>query len=180
MSAKNALYQINTRMDKADYRKFSYLTIFKKKYKTLFLILLLAAVVAGFASIMDTVFEILEFLLIWVCLIATAYAAIFAKVEYKAFQWASQVQIGIAGGKQTISFFENYLVAEQENIDRYNKIKYDALYQVLETEDYYFIYANARSASILRKKDIEEEDRDGFHRFLKAKLGDRYHIHGDQ
>lgn len=175
MSGKNLYYTIVTRMDKKDYRQFSYLTIFRKKYKTLFLIVLLAGIVAAFASFMDEAFSVPEFLIIWVILIATAYAAIFLRVEYKAMNWLNEVGLGIKGGRQTISFFEHYLVAEQENVKGFNKIKYDVLYQVLETANYYLIYANAGSASLIRKKDIEEDDRDGFHRFLKAKLGDRYH-----
>ena len=174
MSSKNVLYEIATRMDKEDYRKFSYLIAFRKKYQTLAKIVLLAAIGAGIWAFTDEIFSVPKFFGIWVILIATAFAAIFLRTEYKAFNRMNQARAGIISVSQTISFYENYLIAEEETVKGSNKIKYDRLYQVLELEDYYIIYAGANSASMIRKKDIAEEDRADFRIFLRAKLGQRY------
>ena len=113
-------------------------------------------------------------LLIWAALVALCFAAIFLRVEYKAMNRMNQIRLGVAGGRQHITFYENYLVAEQENVKGANKIKYDKLGQVQETADYYIIYAGANSASMIRKIDIHKEDREDFGKFLKKKFGDRY------
>lgn len=174
MSNQSALYEITTEMDKNDYRKFSYMTIFKKKVKTVLLILLLATVGSGLAATMIDTYSVPKILLIWVILVAACFAAIFLRVEYKAMNRMNQVRLGLTGGRQYLTFYENHLIAEQENVKGSNKIKYDNLRQVLETGDYYIIYAGANSASMIRKIDIHKEDREEFGNFLKRRLGDRY------
>jgi len=161
-------------MDKEDYRKFSYLIAFRNKYQTLAKIVLLAAIGAGIWVFTDEIFSVPKFFAIWAVLIATAFAAIFLRTEYKAFNRMNQARAGIISVSQTIAFYENYLVAEEDNVKGSNKIKYDRLYQVLELENYYIIYAGANSASMIRKEDIDEEDKTSFQIFLRAKLGQRY------
>ena len=174
MSNQNALYEIITRMDKEDYRKFSYIGIFKNKTKTILLIVLLAAVGAGLGAMMDGSFHILKFLLTWLVLIATAFAAIFLRVEYKAFSREGLVKVGLKGNRQYLNFFENYLTASEDLVKESSKIKYEKLQEVLELEKYFMIYAGPTSASMIRKKDIDEEELEGFRKFLKNKMGSRY------
>ena len=174
MSSNNVLFEITTRMDKEDYRKSSYLSIFKKKYLTIGLIILLAGAGAAFAVFVYGDMDSIRFLITWLGLVIIAFGAISLRVEYKNMKMLSMAKAGLASLTQVIRFYENYLIAESENVKGSNKIKYDRLYQILESKDYYIIYANANSASLIRKKDIEEDVRDEFYRFLKAKLGNRY------
>jgi hypothetical protein len=174
MSNQNVLYEITTKIEKEDYRRFKYLTIFRKKAKTVWLIILMAAVGAGLAAMIEGSFSLPKFLLIWLILIPTEFAAIFLGVEYKAFKRTSLVRVGLAIVKQSISFYENYLTAEDNISKGTKKIKYDNLYQALETKDYYIIYTSADNPSMIRKIDIDGDDRDGFHKFLQTKMGTRY------
>ena len=174
MSSNNVLFEITTSMDKEDYRKFSYLSIFKKKYLTISLIIILAGVGAAFAVFAYGDMDPIKFLVTWIGLVIIAFGAICLRVEYKNLKMMSMARAGLANLKQVIRFYENYLIAESENVKGSNKIKYDKLYQILESNDYYIIYANANSASLIRKKDIKEEEQDGFYRLLKIKLGNRY------
>lgn len=174
MSNQDALFDIVTRMEKEDYRKFSYLIAFSKKEQTIFLIILLAAAGAGLDAMMAGSFSLPRFLVIWLILITTAFAAIFLRTEYKAFKRSSEVGVGLRSNKQRLTFYENYLVAAEDNIPGANKIKYDKLFQAKETKDYYIIYANAGAASMIRKIDIDEEDREDFQKFLRTKMGSRY------
>lgn len=174
MSNQDVLFDIVTRMDKDDYRKFSYLIAFNKKRQTVFLIILLAAAGAGLDAMMAGSFSLPRFLVIWMILIVTAFAAIFLRTEYKAFKRSNEVGLGMKGNRQRLTFYENYLIAAEDNVPGSNKIKYEKLFQVNETKDYYIIYANADSASMLRKIDIDEEERDDFRKFLKRKMGTRY------
>ncbi len=172
--SKNVLFEINTTMDKEDYRKFSYLTIFRRKYFTVAMIILLAAVASFLASFADEVFEIQEFLLLWLLLIVTAFGAICLRVEYKGFKRMNMVKVGLVSVQQDLFFYENYLTAEDDKGNESKKIKYDRLHQVLESQDYFIIYANASSASVIRKKDIDAEVRDDFKTFLRVKLDNRF------
>lgn len=174
MKNQDVLFDIVTKMEKNDYRKFQYMMTFSKKEQTIFLMVLLAAAGAGLDAMMAGSFSLPRFLVVWLILIATAFAAIFLRTEYKAFKRSSEIGIGMKGNRQRLTFYENYLVAAEDNVPGTNKIKYDKLFQVSETKDYYIIYANAGSASMLRKVDIHEEDRADFRKFLKAKMGSRY------
>jgi hypothetical protein len=161
-------------MEKADYRKFSHLTIFRNKTKTATLIIIMAVAGAVIGCMIEGSFSLPQFLLIWLVLIPTELAAIFLRVEYKAFKRSNLVGMGLAIVRQDLSFYDNYLIAEDNLSKGPKKIKYDNLYQALETKDYYIIYTSAENASIIRKKDIDDEDRAGFHKFLQAKMGSRY------
>lgn len=174
MSNQDVLFDIVTRMEKDDYRKFQYMIAFSKKEQTIALIVLLAAAGGGLDAMMAGSFSLQRFLVIWLILIATAFAAIFLRTEYKAFTRSNEVKLGIKGGKQRLTFYESYLIAAQDNVPGSNKIKYERLFLVKETKDYYIIYANANAASMLRKIDIDEEERDDFRKFLKAKMGSRF------
>ena len=174
MSNQDALFDIVTKMEKDDHRKFQYLIAFSKKEQTIGLIVLLAAAGAGLDAMMAGSFSLPRFLLIWLILIATAFAAIFLRTEYKAFKRSSEIGIGIKGNRQRLTFYENYLIAAEDNVPGTNKIKYEKLFQVNETKDYYIIYASAAKASMLRKIDIDEEDQEDFRKFLRTKMGSRY------
>lgn len=174
MSNQDALFDIVTRMEKDDYRKFSYLIAFSKKEQTLLLIILLAAAGAGLDAMIAGSFSLPRFLVIWLVLIVTAFAAIFLRTEYKAFKRSSEVGVGLRGNRQRLTFYENYLIAAEDNIPGTNKIKYEKLFQAKETKDYYIIYANASAASMIRKIDIDAEEREDFRKFLKTKMGSRY------
>ena len=174
MSNQNALYEITTRMEKEDYRKLSYLVSYKNKQKTVLLIIILAAAGAGIWAMMDASFSVPKFLVTWLILIVTAFAAIFLKLEYKAFNWSNQVRAGLKGARQEFTFYDSYLIAAEDKVSGTNKIKYDKLSQVLEAKDFFIIYASANSASMIRKKDIDREDLDRFGKFLRTKMGSRY------
>jgi len=172
--SKNVLYEVTTKMEKEDYRKFSYLTIFRRKYVTILLIALLAAIGSAFAVFADGDFKIIKFLLIWFILILTAFVAIFLRVEYKNLKRQNLNLAGMSNQKQIITFYENYLTAANENVKKFNKIKYDNLYQVFESKDYYIVYSTQNSASLIRKKDIDVEYRDEIYEFITRKLGKRF------
>ena len=172
MSNQNALYEITTTMDKEDYRKFSYMTIFRNKSRMALLTVAIAVGGAILFTMMEGNFSLLRFLLIGLILIPTQLLAIFLRVEYKAHMKMSIIRAGLESARQHITFYDNYLTAEDSK--KHSKVKYDKLYQVLETKDYFFIYASEGSASMVRKIDIHQDDREGFHQFMKTKMGTRY------
>jgi len=172
---KNALFEITTRLEKDDYRRFSYATIFQKKYLTISLIILLAAVGSVFYIFMEDKLTVLNFFLYWVIMIAIVFAAIFVSVEYKNIKKINVIRSGYKKApKQKITFFDDYLVAEDENANRSHKIKYDNLLKVLESKDFYIIFASKNIGSPIRKIDVDREYSDEFKRFLKEKFGERY------
>lgn len=175
MGKSELLFEIKTKMEKEDFRKLSYITIFSNKQKTIPLIVLLAAVGSILYSMMQGKFEIAVFFTVWGIFIPVAFAAIALSVEYKNIKKVNAIRSGLTKQpKQLISFFEHYLVAEDENAKRSHKIKYENLFQVVESKNNYVVYASKNAASMIRKMDISPEIREDFRDFLKTKFGERY------
>jgi hypothetical protein len=82
-------------MDKEDYRKFSYLTIFRKKSQVALLIVAIAVGGGVLFTMMEGSFSLLRFLIIGLILIPTQFLAIFLRVEYKAHMKMSVIRAGL-------------------------------------------------------------------------------------
>ena len=171
---KNALYEVTTIMEKDDRRKFLYLTTFRKKSITIPLIFLIAAVCSFFTVYMNGNFNFMKFLSIWLILIIIAFGAICFKIELKSKKGINIQKTGNYRSQQTITFYENYIIATNKSAKGTYKIKYDKFYQIQETKNYFIIYNSANSASLVRKKDIDVESQYEIKDFLHRKLGKRF------
>lgn len=174
MSNQNALFDFVTKMEKDDFRKFMYLITFNRKKHTISRVILLAAAASGLDVMTRALFTPLRFLVVWMIFIVVGFAAIFLRTEYKASKRWGEVGAGLNSNNEKLTFYENYLIAVENNASGSNKIKYDDLFQIKETKDYYIIFASESAASMIRKIDIEEEERDDFREFLKRKMGSRF------
>lgn len=137
------LFTIKTKMDKEDYRKFLYLATFKKSPIIIPIILLIAAIGAGIIAFENGNFNIIDFLIAWVFMTLLVFGTICFKVEHKNKKRIETDKIGTFGTYQTISFCDDYVI----------------------------VINNANMASLIRKKDIEDEYKTEIIRFLKEKLG---------
>jgi len=171
---KNALYEVTTIIEKDDLRKFLYLTTFRKKFITIPLIVLIAAVCSFFTVYMIGNFNLIKFLLIWLILIIIAFGVISFKIELKSKKEINLQKIGNYRSEQTITFYENYVIATNKSAKGTYKIKYSKLYQIQETKNYYIIYNSAKSASLIRKKDIDVGSQNKIKDFLHRKLGKQF------
>jgi len=171
---KNALYEVTTIIEKDDLRKFLYFTTFRKKFITIPLIVLIAAVCSFFTVYMIGNFNLIKFLLIWLILIIIAFGVISFKIELKSKKEINLQKIGNYRSEQTITFYENYVIATNKSAKGTYKIKYSKLYQIQETKNYYIIYNSAKSASLIRKKDIDVGSQNKIKDFLHRKLGKQF------
>ena len=171
---RNALYEVTTIMEQEDIRKFLYLTTFRKKTITIPLIILIAAVCSFFTVNMIGNFDIMKFLPIWLILIIIAFGAMCFKIEFKSRKGINSQKTGNYRPQQTITFYENYIIATNKSAKGTYKIKYNKIYKIQETKNYFIIFNSETSASLVRKKDIDVEIQDKLKDFLYRKLGKQF------
>lgn len=165
------LFTVKTKMDKEDYRKFLYLATFKKSPIIIPIILLIAAIGAGIIAFENGNFNIIDFLIAWVFMTLLVFGTICFKVEHKNKKIIKTDKIGTFGTYETISFCEDYVIVINDSVEGKSKIRYEQFYGLLESKEYLIFYYNANMASLIRKKDIEDEYKTEIIRFLKEKLG---------
>ncbi|KAJ53014.1 amino acid permease [Clostridium tetanomorphum] len=165
------LFTVKTTMEKEDYRKFLYVATFKKTPIIIPMILFMAAIGSAVIAFDKGSFNIVTFLVTWVIMTAFIFGIICFKVEDRNKKRIRTDKVGAFGTYQTVIFYENCIVTFNEKIEGKSKIRYDQLYRVLESKDYLIFYYNENMASLIRKKDIEEDDRTKIIELLQRKLG---------
>ncbi|RXI38781.1 hypothetical protein DP129_11220 [Clostridium tetani] len=168
------LFKVKTKMDKEDYRKFLYLATFKKSPIIIPMILFIAAIGAGIIAFENGVFNIVAFLIAWVFMTVLAFGTICFKVEYKNKKRVKTDKIGTFNTYQTLSFYEDYVIVVNDSIEGKGKIRYDQFYGLLESKEYLIFYYDANMASLIRKKDIDDECKSKIIELLQEKLGDTF------
>lgn len=165
------LFTVKTKMDKEEYRKFLYLATFKKSPIIIPMILLIAAIGAVIIAFENGSFNSIAFLIMWGLMTILAFVTICFKVEHKNKKRTKTDRVGTFGTYQTILFCEDYVIVVNDSIEGKSKIRYDQFYGVLESKEYLIFYYNANMASLIRKKDIDDEYKIEIIKLLKKKFG---------
>ena len=169
----NAKFIINTTMTKKDYRKFLYIATFRRNkaiIPMLGLIALLGSIVINSRRYSIT---LIEFLIIaWIFLFALAIGVVIFKVERKNAQRVKTDKTGTFDSINTLKFFDDKLVFENEELKSTGELRYDQFYALLESKDYFIFYLTMNQASLVRKRDLD--DPDAFKEFILEKFTGKY------
>lgn len=168
------LFTIKTSINKEDYRKFLYIATFLRKKFTIPAIIVITALMAGFVSYNNRIFELKSFLIYWLILLIITLFAIVVKIEFQSRERAKADKAGILKSIETLEFFDDILVIKSTAFKGKSKIKYYKFYEVIETKNYFIIYFNRRQASIIRKIDLEGSLVDELRNLLIGKIGHKY------
>lgn len=163
---------INTIMTKNDYRKFLYIATFKRNKFTipmLALIALLGSLIVSFGS--DN-FNWIKLIISWALLFALAIIAVLIKVERRNAQRIKTDKTGAFDSVNTLKFYDDRIVMENEALKSKGELKYDQFYAVMESKDYFIFYLTANQASLIRKKDVDNLN--DFKEFIVGKFQGRY------
>ncbi|WP_258350804.1 YcxB family protein [Clostridium perfringens] len=161
------LFTIKTSINKKDYSRFLYIATFLRKKFTIPAIIVITALMAGFVSYNNRIFELKSFLIYWLILLIITLFAIVVKIEFQSREREKADKAGVLKSIETLEFFDDILVIK-------SKIKYYKFYEVIETKNYFIIYFNRRQASIIRKIDLEDSLVDELRNLLTGKIGSKY------
>lgn len=162
---------INTVMSKEDYRKFLYIATFKRNKWTIPMIALIALLGSMMVSLGGP-FNYLEFILYWILFFALAIIAVILKIERKNAQRIKTDKTGSFGSVNTLKFYDDKIVIENEALKSKGELRYDQFFMVMESKDYFIFYLTANQASFIRKKDLENPD--AFRKFIVGKFQGKY------
>lgn len=174
MSEETKLLTVKTKMEKEDYRKFLYLATFRRNKLAIPMIFVIGAIGAIFIAIHAGSFSLTTFLISWVLLTLLAFGVIIFKVEQRNKQRIKTDNTGAFGALTTLDFFDEHLIVTTECFDGKSDVKYEQIFRVLETQDYFITYFSANSASLIRKVDMSIEDQNNLKGLLQDKLVERY------
>lgn len=169
--AYETIFKIETKMEPADYRKFLYISMFKKNRFTIPILVGISLVFATMASHNYSggfVFSsmALHFLLVF----GITIGVLLLKVERVKNKRIKTDKTGFFEATTILEFYKDKLKISAPCIEASNKMEYDKFYQVLESCDYFMFYINSNMAHILRKVDCKDIDMNEFRNFLKEKF----------
>ncbi|HEY8423119.1 MAG TPA: YcxB family protein [Thermoclostridium sp.] len=162
---------VNTVMTKEDYRKFLYIATFRRNKFTIPMIGLIALLGSLIISL-DGKFSAIKLIISWILLFALAIIAVLLKVERKNAQRVKTDKTGTFDSVNTLKFYDDRIVMENEALKSTGELKYDQFFAVMESKDYFIFYLTVNQASLIRKKDIDNPDL--FRDFIIEKFKDKY------
>ncbi|MFY9213812.1 MAG: YcxB family protein [Tissierellaceae bacterium] len=163
---------VNTSMTKEDYRKFLYLATFRRNKLILPLLALIALVGSLIIAYDGGSIDLTILIIAWIFLFALAIGVVIFKVERKNAQRVKTDKTGTFDSINTLKFFDDKLVFENEELKSTGELRYDQFYALLESKDYFIFYLTMNQASLVRKRDLD--DPDAFKEFILEKFTGKY------
>ncbi|MFA9466338.1 MAG: YcxB family protein [Velocimicrobium sp.] len=172
----NKLFQFTSKMEKDDYKKFLYITTFRKSYQTIVSLLLFASIATAlFCRLLNQSAPFTIFI-IFILILLILLSFLLFKLDRQVNTLFSINKKTSFEKKQTITLYDTYLTASNRMSQGETKTDYCNIHELYETSEYLIFYFNKSLASPVRKKDIPTEQYQLIISFLKSKLEHRYKI----
>jgi len=140
------------------YYKSLYIATFLKNKIIIPFIFFISALMSAFLVYSKDEINVINFFLFWISLVVCVFLVLIFKVERKNKQRIKTDKTGVFNSEETLDFYEDFLIIKSTVFEGESKIKYSQFYQVLKLRDYFINYFNMNQASLIRKKDISEEN----------------------
>ncbi len=163
---------INTSMSEEDYRRFLYIATFKKNKFTLPFLILISLIGSMLITTIDGYFNMGRFIIGWILLFVIVVIVVVFKIERRKAQRIKTDKIGTFDSINTLKFYDDRVVMENESLKATGELKYDQFFNVVECKDYFIFYLTANQASLIRKKDIDNLKE--FRELIVEKFNNRY------
>lgn len=166
-----AIFKFETKMEPTDYRKFLYISMFKKNKFTLLMIAVMSLGVSILISFTGSLeFSISTLVFYFILSFSISIGALLIKVERIKNRRLKTDRTGFFDYVSILEFYSDKLKVSAPNIEASNKLKYTQFYEVLESANYFMFYVNSNMAHILRKTDFKDVDMNEFRNFLNEKF----------
>ena len=168
------LFQITTRMEKEDYKKYLYFITFRKSYQTTISLILLSFIGTFIFSFLLNQSNPIKILSIFLIVSLISLSFLLLKLDHQVRKLYPTDMKPSFKKEQTIRLYDTYLTASNRMSEGEIKINYLTFHEIYETEEYLILYFDKTLASPLRKKDIDKEQYAEIISFLRSKLENRY------
>ena len=99
-------------------------------------------------------------------------AYISLRIEWNSAKRVKTDKTGTFDTANTLKFYDDRIVMENDSIKSTAELKYDQFYTVLESKDYFIFYFTINQASLIRKKDMDNPD--AFRDFIANKFNGKF------
>lgn len=164
-------YIINTVISKEDYRRFLYISTFKKNKNSIILLGLIAMLGGLIIGLNGDNFNLTSFIISSIALFALGIITIVMKLERRNTKRIKTDNTGTFDSVNTLKFYDDKIVMENKQLKSTGELRYDQFYKVMESKDYFIFYININQASLIRKIDVENIN--AFREFIAGKFGGR-------
>ena len=169
------LFQVDTHMERKDYRKFLYIATFFQNPFVIPAILVMCGVVAVLASRQMGRSDLFYMVALWGAISALVFSAVCFNVEGKnRRRVAAAQQAGALDRRLVMSFSEQEFFLENPAREASRHLTYEEFHLLMETKDYFIFFLTKHQVTLLRKRDMKEEELDSFSAFIRRKFGKRY------
>lgn len=163
---------INTTMSKEDYKKFLYISTFKRNKFIIPFLSIISFIGSVIISFNNEDFNLAVLIISWLLLFIMAITIILFKIERKNAQRIKTDKTGTFDSVNTLRFYDDRIVMENETLKSTGELKYNQFFCVMESKDYFIFYLTATQASLIRKRDMDNTDY--FKRFIIEKFQCEY------
>ncbi len=166
------VFLIETRMEIEDYRKFLYTATFCRNKLMIPFVILIAFAGSLIVNWSDGHFQLIPIVITWIFMTVSAIGAILFKVERKNKQRIKSDKTGTFGSINTLKFYDDKVIMEIKELHSSGELRYDQIYRLMESREYFIFYLTMNQASLIRKKDVDNIG--SFRNFLMLKFQKRY------
>lgn len=170
------LYQVRTKIEPEDMRKFLYLETFRKRGAYHFFVYLVLDLAASFLVSQAMGLGaggFLAFFLAYAVLIPVILVIKLERICKKRFRTD---RAGLYNAWSNWEFYQDHVIGQNEAVQSSSVYRYEQFYQIIETKEYFLIYPNESMANLIRKRDIDGETMVGLQMLLREKMKARYRV----
>lgn len=169
--AYEAVFKVETKLEATDYRKFLYISMFKKNKLAIPIVLGISLIFGVMSSHnYEGRFVASSILLHFILVFGITMGVLLLKVERIKNKRIKTDKTGFFDAVTVLEFYKDRLKISAPYIEASNKMEYSKFYQVLESRNYFMFYINSSMAHILRKEDLKGIDMNTFRNFLQEKF----------
>lgn len=169
---EDAIFTVETRMEKEDYRKFLYTATFRKSVFTLPLIGAMAFFGALIVGRLRQFYAPAFLLLTWLLFCVLAIGAVCFMVEVQNNRRFKAVGADASDSQSRMILCEAKMTVTLLTTGEAMALGYDQIRLLLESKDYFIFYVGANQAFLMRKRDARDPAAVGA--FLAEKCVGRY------
>ena len=167
-------FEITTKMEKEDLKKFMYIATFFRKKSTIPMLVTVALLGALWVNFAWGNVTVLGFFVATIIMLAFVVGVVFFKIEKRVKQRIKTDNTGTLGSESVLRFYDDHLEMESETFRSHSELRYDQFYELMETKDFYMFYISVSQAYMVRKKDIKADECTAFCEFMQGVFGAKY------
>jgi len=167
-------FEITTKMEKEDLKKFMYIATFFRKKSTIPMLVTVSLLGALWVNFAWGNVTVLGFFVATIIMLAFVVGVVFFKIEKRVKQRIKTDNTGTLGSESVLRFYDDHLEMESETFRSHSELRYDQFYELMETKDFYMFYISVSQAYMVRKKDIKADECTAFCEFMQGVFGAKY------